>query len=798
MRWIDGLAVEQCCPLCGALGAKPVRLEVQSPFRGAGPLKLLECGACTSQFFDDQSLPPDYYEDHTAAVKFYVQQGAGIDHMIFPLLRVPAERVKSMAEIGCGFGFALDFARTALGWRVRGIDRSKAAQAGADVLGLDIVPAYFEGPWSLGGETFDLVFCSEVIEHVPDPNGFVRGIAGILEPDGVAIFTTPDAAAIRPEQSVGSLLRVLSPGFHLVLFTAGSLHAVLEQAGFSHIRIETDGEGLKAYASRAPLELVPVPSRAQRLYRRYLTVRGRAKNLDMDLRVGLKYRHFKTLVNAAVWREAEAEFADLRAIVREGYGFDLEAPDTVPTLDPMPSDESHDLHHARLFLQAFLHRVPANIVSLLYFRGSLSLCTGRSAEALGFFRAAGKIGVVALSLRHSLANDGETADLFKRSFMLRVLALADVAPATALVELARILHSEPPEGVPEAFWAFTRADQEWLLGTLFTRLVDLGHRAPAQLVYDRLRERLVGAYAFDPSRPAAASPPAESPGAVPRDEGVQTCQPGAHLSSLPSGMAAICFARGLLELVAGRGSEALPCFGNAADILLATVPVDDEPPEPVRERAALFTRIRTHVVLALSEVDGDDALVHLRRLLDGTRPPDVPSALWNVAAFDRRELTCRVFVALVNRGAYLQAASLVSEIEPGLGAGTGGAPDSVALGADRDCALDAAFCRAMLALNHEQDYGRAAAWFRSVHDAACERWRRGTASASAVGLLWTARYHEALALVRGADTQAAASVVEAMAEPHLAHLPPVPEALVSAGRGLVAPDPPPDTGPAAD
>ena len=110
MRWLSGEEVEQRCPLCGVGGDKPVRLEVASPFPGRGRLRLLDCRACTSLFFDDQSLPPEYYEDSSAAVKFYIEQGAGIDHMVWPLSRVPAGRVSTLAEIGCGFGFALDYA----------------------------------------------------------------------------------------------------------------------------------------------------------------------------------------------------------------------------------------------------------------------------------------------------------------------------------------------------------------------------------------------------------------------------------------------------------------------------------------------------------------------------------------------------------------------------------------------------------------------------------------------------------------------------------------------------------------
>jgi SAM-dependent methyltransferase len=765
MRWVAGGSVEQRCPACGAPGEKAVRLEVQSPFPGRGPRRLLDCRSCTSQFFDDQSLPPDYYEDNGASVKFYMEQAASIEHMILPLLRIPSSRAGSLADIGCGFGFALDFARTAMGWRVRGIDRSTAAEQGARLLGVDIVPGYFDGPASLGGETFDLVLSSEVIEHVTDPNGFVRGIAGILSPRGTAIFTTPNAAAIRREQPVSELLRILSPGFHLVFFTAQSLRALLERGGFAHVEIEEDADNLKAYASRVPLDLAPNAALSARLYRSYLSARGGADGLDVDLRIGLKYRHFRALVNTSAWPEAHAEFAELRTIVQQRYGFDLSAPDSIPALEPVPFDLPLDYEQANSYFEEFTDKFPCNIVGLLYFRGALALSTGLSRDAVEFFRAASKIGVVARSLRLTMANsDGEIADLFKRGFLLTVLALADLAPDDALVELARILDGRPPEGVPQPLWAFTVAEREWLLGALFSRLVDRGHAAPAELVFDRLRDLIAAGCGIDLTRPEAMPDLLGSPGhaSAGGDERAREVPLFAELS-LPD-LARIFFARGLLDVNAAHPVEALRYFRNAGELLVQAAD-RGELPDPNREYAALFMRTQMHSVLALSSADPGAALVLLRLLLEETPPPDVPAVLWNVGGFNRAELLRVVFVRLVNQGHGRLAACLAADVEAGFGVVDGEAPDPAVLASDTDLALDAVFCRGMLALNHERAYPKAAGWFRSVYEAACERWRKAAVSPSASGLLWPARYHEALSLVQADDLQAAASLVERLKAP---------------------------------
>jgi 2-polyprenyl-3-methyl-5-hydroxy-6-metoxy-1,4-benzoquinol methylase len=47
------------------------------------------------------------------------------------------------------------------------------------------------GDLGLSSDGFDVVVCSEVIEHVPEPVALLKGIACLLEPDGWLVLTTP-------------------------------------------------------------------------------------------------------------------------------------------------------------------------------------------------------------------------------------------------------------------------------------------------------------------------------------------------------------------------------------------------------------------------------------------------------------------------------------------------------------------------------------------------------------------------------------------------------------------------------
>ena len=100
---------------------------------------------------------------------------------------------RTALDVGCGAGLLCEpLAR--LGAAVTGIDaapeniavaEAHAAQAG---LAIDYRAGGIEG---LAGQ-FDLVTSLEVIEHVTDPAGFVRGLAGALATGGLMILSTPN------------------------------------------------------------------------------------------------------------------------------------------------------------------------------------------------------------------------------------------------------------------------------------------------------------------------------------------------------------------------------------------------------------------------------------------------------------------------------------------------------------------------------------------------------------------------------------------------------------------------------
>jgi len=104
------------------------------------------------------------------------------------------ERVKPgirIADVGCGEQ-PLRPLITNLGGTYTGIDVQQNADSTVDVLA-DI------GSIPLPGGSFDLVLCSEVLEHVPDTQSAFKELARLCKTGGVILLTTPFAYPLHEE-----------------------------------------------------------------------------------------------------------------------------------------------------------------------------------------------------------------------------------------------------------------------------------------------------------------------------------------------------------------------------------------------------------------------------------------------------------------------------------------------------------------------------------------------------------------------------------------------------------------------
>ena len=153
----------------------------------------------------------------------------------------PGDRV---LDLGCGAGRFV----------------AAAHETGADVVGVDIAEAALErarqvtpgadlrllgadGSVPLGHGEVDLVWCSEVLEHVPDTVGLLTEIRRVLCSGGRLLLTVPDHGRLR--RTLIALARYESHydplGQHLRFYSRRSLTVALDATGFTDVRLAALG-----------------------------------------------------------------------------------------------------------------------------------------------------------------------------------------------------------------------------------------------------------------------------------------------------------------------------------------------------------------------------------------------------------------------------------------------------------------------------------------------------------------------------------------------------------------------------
>lgn len=470
LSWKNHGIYKSTCPVCSAQGGKQRVLRIIGASGRFSRIAILQCPICQARYADPLRAA-DYEQGDSDGLKFYLEQGAGILTMLQPLLLADERPVRRYLEIGCGFGFVMDYARRMFGWEVRGFDPGFIAAAGRDALGLPIENRYFAG-LGPGDDKFDLVFCSEVLEHIADPGQFVSRLRDALTGNGLLLLTTPNGDALVPETPDELLLPILSPGQHVVLYNAATIRTLLRAIGFTHIRVDNRGHQLHVAASAAPFAGAS-PHFSPELYRGYLESAAQSHNASGSLGAGLLYRLLKEEVNRGEYAQTQVLYTRLRQAYLDRYGFDTE---TIQAAD-FPRAVVRDF-------QGFSEAWPLNLGGLLYARGLTQLIyEERPQAAAGRLQASVRFGqALRARLRAIGTDDADAAELGREAEIARLHALARYDPAMALAAFIELAASGGRE-------ADLRSHVDRARRRVFVDLINLGHYG--------LAERLVEMEAAD-------------------------------------------------------------------------------------------------------------------------------------------------------------------------------------------------------------------------------------------------------------------------------------------------------------
>lgn len=145
----------------------------------------------------------------------------------------------NVLEIGCGGCLILkDLHR--IGFDVLGVDPSPYALKCGQKLGIEVIQDFF--PSSRINKRFNLIFHSDVIEHMADPLTFLKAIYKQLQDDGVLIIAIPDSSQSLKNGDISIFLHQ-----HLNYFDPESLKHIVQSVGFSSVIIEKSGFGGSIY-----------------------------------------------------------------------------------------------------------------------------------------------------------------------------------------------------------------------------------------------------------------------------------------------------------------------------------------------------------------------------------------------------------------------------------------------------------------------------------------------------------------------------------------------------------------------
>ena len=330
LKWLSGKTNIRC-PVCGVDKNQKLIANTKVDWQ-ENPVEIAQCHNCRAILLSAVQPPSTYT---SSSWDIYIEHIAGIEAIAGILKKVDLPSGSRMLDVGCGYGFGLDIAQTLFGWKGIGLDPSVAAERGRSELKLDIRPGTLDDAFE-PSETFDVIFASEVIEHVPDPRQFLISVEQRLSDQGIFVMSTPDGGAINPDTPLTVLFPALSIGAHTFLFAEEGLISLLKETGFAFTTWK-EGATLFAFASRSEKALLNVNPEAEITLSElsnYCKTKAHKAPLGSALSVGMSSRYLKFSVSGTDYDWAAKAIPIIKKTLRKRYGINIKKPSATIEIDP--------------------------------------------------------------------------------------------------------------------------------------------------------------------------------------------------------------------------------------------------------------------------------------------------------------------------------------------------------------------------------------------------------------------------------------------------------------------------------
>ncbi|QIK38175.1 class I SAM-dependent methyltransferase [Caldichromatium japonicum] len=217
------------------------------------PLRVLVCEQCWLVQTQDSArreelFRPDYAY-FSSVSKTWLKHAEDFVDMAVARFGLGADHL--VIELGANDGYLLQYVQRR-GIPCLGIEPTAAAAAIARSKGLEIIEAFFGQRLAetlvANGQRSDLIIANNVLAHVPDINDFVRGIALLLHPQGVASCEFPHLLRLLAETQFDTLYH--EHFSYLSLSVVERIFAANGLAVFAVEELPTHGGSLRVFAQR--------------------------------------------------------------------------------------------------------------------------------------------------------------------------------------------------------------------------------------------------------------------------------------------------------------------------------------------------------------------------------------------------------------------------------------------------------------------------------------------------------------------------------------------------------------------
>jgi SAM-dependent methyltransferase len=154
-----------------------------------------------------------------------------------------------LLDVGCNLGDLLMVARER-GWSPEGLEINSENACYLEQRGFTMHRTYLEQA-AIEDNRFDAVVINHVLEHVPEPNEFLRSVRRVLRPGGLLFVGVPCFWSPIPLLFKRDTWYALVPDEHVWQFSTGSLKGLLRSHRFSTIWLN---RGCSAFWGRLTLK----------------------------------------------------------------------------------------------------------------------------------------------------------------------------------------------------------------------------------------------------------------------------------------------------------------------------------------------------------------------------------------------------------------------------------------------------------------------------------------------------------------------------------------------------------------